>query len=165
MADIILYNQKLHKNKIITIRNIPKYFIANGIDTDFFSQKIDKKIGGLTIISSNLDKQKTLDEIKKIEKREEIKVKIIDTDFGIIPFEKMPELLNQFEYYFDIKITDYGLFGRELSNTGLQALACGCKVIHDYGKGYEILEKMPEEHKTEYVINKLFRFYKECFKN
>jgi hypothetical protein len=64
------------------------------------------------------------------EKRD-IELTILDENNPIfpLPFHEMPKLLSQFEYYLDWKGQKEELYA--LSKTALEALACGCKVVHD----------------------------------
>lgn len=71
----------------------------------------------------------------------------------MINYIDMPTFLKQFEYYLDMKVT-----GDPLSKTGLEALACGLKVINNKE---EILEGLPEEHKPENVCSKLWHIYED----
>ena len=160
MADMILYNQELHREKIVTITKIRKCFMANGIDTNMFSDKNLNKKGALAFVSSNLDKKRCIEFIRKIQKKHSLELDIIDTDNGFVSHDDLPDLLNKYEYFIDIKITNYGLLGKELSNLALQALACGCKVYHDFGNGTVLIEEIPKEHKPEFVFKKLFQIYK-----
>jgi len=61
-----------------------------------------------------------------------IRLTLIDRsreDFDPIPWAKMPAFLSRFEYFLDFK----GFVGEQfaLSKTALEAMACGCKVVHD----------------------------------
>lgn len=152
MSDLIIFNGIEMEKQIITIRNIPKKYLPNPIDTNLFHPKNQKQNGRVSIVSSNLDKEKTIDSIQKLGKTE-----IIDLDHVQIPYRFMPNVLSKYEIYVDIKIMPWGQELVDLSTTALQALACGLKVIH-YGKE---IENLPEEHKPENVINRLDQIYKE----
>jgi hypothetical protein len=60
-----------------------------------------------------------------------------------IPNDQMPELFSKFEYFLDWKDQKDELYA--LSKTALEALSCGCKVIHDSNLEKPIL---PSEFKT-----------------
>jgi glycosyltransferase involved in cell wall biosynthesis len=83
------------------------------------------------------------------------------SDLEPVKYIDMPKLLNQYEWFLDIH---HG-FGEEdrvlkaLSLTGLQALACGCKVITPWSNKYLI--GLPEEHKPLNVVNRLLKIYRE----
>jgi hypothetical protein len=64
---------------------------------------------------------------------------------------EMPGLLSRFEYYIDAKSS-----GESTSKTGLEALACGCKVINRNG---DTLSKLSEEHLPENVAKKIWDNY------
>lgn len=67
-----------------------------------------------------------------------------------IPYRKLPEVLNRYSHYIDRTEIP------SLSKTGLEALACGLKVIRWDGK---MIEKLPEEHYPDVVVRKLFSIY------
>jgi len=150
MANAIIYNQKSHLDKIITIRKIRKEYHPNAVDTEHFKPQNKNRNGSLTFISSNLNREKTMEELKKIPD-----LTIIDSNKQKFSYEEMPDLLNQYEKYIDYKVTDFGLVLKALSRTALEALACGCKVYHDE----KIIEQLPEEHKPEIVMKKLYSLF------
>ena len=152
MADAIIYNQKAHKKKIITIRNVPTECHVNMVDTDLFYPRKTEKRGNLAFLSSNLNNKDT---IKLLEKFENLT--IIDTQKdGIIPYEKLPELLNRFEMFVDLKVTAYGLLVPTLSLLALQSLACGCKV---YTFEDEIKQGLPDRHLPPIATKSLFELF------
>jgi len=151
MADTIIYNQKAHLKKIITIRKLPKEYHVNAVDTDHFKPQNKPKKGILAFISDNLNKKATL---KLLEKFEDIK--IIDRGKDPISHEGMPNILNKYEMFVDLKITTYNLLVPTLSMLALQSLACGCKV---YTFEKEVKEELPERHKPEVVMKKLYDLY------
>ena len=154
-ADAIFYNGKDMLDKIKTEKNTKKIYLPNPIDTDLFKSNLQKNHGNLILVSSNLDKEKTISEAKKLGPLD-----IIDLDIQQIPYYFMPKILSKYEFYFDVKIMPWGQKLKDLSNTGLQALACGCKVFHD---GKEISE-FPNQFKPENVIEKLLKTYEEILK-
>lgn len=152
LADLILYNDKKVKSKIITFRNVKKRFLPNPIDTELFTRKICDKTGGISYISASLDKNKTKKAIKQI-----MNAKIIETDKIQVPYPLMPEIFSKYEKYIDIRITTEGETLEEFSTTALQALACRCKVyLND-----KFITKFPNEHLPEKVIEKLNSYYSE----
>jgi hypothetical protein len=151
MSDLIIFNGIEMEKQIVTIRNVPKKYLSNPVDTNHFNVKNQKKNGRVSIVSNNLDKKKTVEAIQKLGK-----TKIIDLDKIQIPYRFMPDILSKYEVYVDIKIMPWGQELVDLSTTALQALACGLKVIH-YGKE---IKRLPEEHRPEKVIKKLHQYYK-----
>ena len=88
--------------------------------------------------------------------RKEIKELLRDTDTGVliadrvknrIPYGNMPKLLRSYAFYYDVKYipTHPPEIIEELSQTALQALACGC-AVWSCGKWYD---KFPREHDDE----------------
>lgn len=152
MADAIIYNQKSHLKKIITIRKVRKEFHPNAVDTDLFRPTGISRSGTLALLSNNLDRKKTLELLNKFKN-----VTILDRNNEVIPYNKMPNFLNKFELFIDHKVTDFGMVLEALSRTALEALACGCKVFHD-GR---YINELPDEHKPENVIKKLYTLFLE----
>lgn len=151
MADMIIFNGKNMETNIVTCREIRKEYLANPVDTRLFSAT-NTKHGKVSFVSSNLNKEKTIEAIKKFGE-----TTIIDLDVQQIPYAQMPTFLSKFEMYVDIKIMPSGKKLDDLSTTALQALSCGCKVYHND----TIIESLPQAHKPEYAIEKLYSYYDE----
>lgn len=157
MADLIIYNGKKMEPYIITNKPVKKLFLPNPVDIEHFCLKDNKKRNGkLIFVSSNLDKDKTIEVASNLGQ-----VDVIDLDKQQIPYSNMPEFLSKYELYIDIKIMPWGYTLPDMSTTALQALACGCKVYHD-GK---IIERLPEEFLPVNVINRLDQYYQDILKN
>ena len=61
-----------------------------------------------------------------------------DPDYTPISHLHMPTILSGFEYFLDFKGHGKELYA--LSRTAIEAIACGCKVIHDSDLDKEITE-------------------------
>ena len=155
-ADAIIYNQRSHLKKIITLKKIIKEYHPNAVDTDLFHPTDCPRSGTLALISDNLNREKTMKVINKFQN-----VTIIDKNHQVIPYEEMPNFLNKFELFIDHKVTDFGLVLEALSRTALEALACGCQVYHN-GK---YIKELPNEHKPEVVIEKLYTLFCKVLDN
>jgi hypothetical protein len=155
MADLIIYNGKNMENKIITSKKVQKEYLPNPIDTEHFSPDNENRRGALSFVSNNLDKEKTINAIRKISEST-----IIDLDIQQIPYSIVPKFLSKYEMYIDIKIMPWGQILEDLSTTALQALSCGCKVYHNN----RVIETLPSEHKPENVIKRLDSFYNDLLK-
>ncbi len=70
-----------------------------------------------------------------------------------IPYDDMPAFLNRYEYVIN---THYSV----PSKLGLEALACGCKLMMWDGR---VLNGLPVEHKASVVVDQLIRVYDEAF--
>jgi len=152
MADLIIFNADYMKPKIITSKKVRIEFLSNPIDIEHFSSRNEKKYGCLSIVSSNLDKEKTIQKIKKIENAD-----IIDLDIQQIPYRFMPNVLSKYKVYADIKIMPWGQRLKTLSTTALQALSCGCDVFFND----KLIDTFPKENDPYNYIEKLNHFYEE----
>jgi len=147
-ADHVIYNSKDMEQKLEHIEN--KTYLPNFIDTELFRPIKDGK-GSLIIVSNNLDKKKTLENLPN-------DIVVYDLDKSPrIKYFNMSEFLNQYKTYFDQKVTSYGLYCKAFSLTGLQALACGLFVIHN-GK---LFNELPLEATPKYYICQLRRIYEQ----
>lgn len=127
-------------------------YLPNPIDTDLFYDR-DKRIKGTAFhISYNAD-----NDAKYIAKRLNLKLTVHDRKTNPIPYKEMPELLSKYEYYIDIRRDSLGNIYENISKTGLEALACNCKVITWNEK---LLRELPEENQPSYVTKKLLDLYK-----
>ena len=73
-----------------------------------------------------------------------------------IPYSDMPDFLNKWKGYVDVKVhKDHGLLPA-LSKTGLEALACGLQVLN-WKKEWQT--GLPKEHEPENVVNQLVKLY------
>lgn len=93
---------------------------------------------------------------------------IVDRSKNYIPYLKMPEFLNRFEFYIDVKLgrrfADYNTGSVLLhppdaySKTGLEALACGLTVL---SINKFIARGLPEENYPEFVADRMYEIYNE----
>jgi hypothetical protein len=74
-----------------------------------------------------------------------------------IRYNEMPEFLNQYEMYIDIRFVRELLL-EDLSTTALQSLACGLKVIDPQLK---ILDTFPLRHDPTQIVDRLLKIYKQ----
>lgn len=152
LADLIIYNGKKMEENIITFRNVPKKFLPNPVDIEHFHPVENIRSGNLSIVSNNLDKEKTIKAIQIFGNTE-----IIDLDTQQILYSFMPNILSKYETYVDIKIMPWDYILPDLSTTALQALSCGCSVYHNK----KILQRLPSEHNPINTIKQLTSFYRE----
>lgn len=83
-------------------------------------------------------------------------LEVINNDEIQIPHKRLPHFLNSFEYVIDIPMSltlETHIVENELSLIGLQALACGCKVLQPWED--KPLIGFPEDHDARNVVNKL----------
>ncbi len=145
-ANLILYNDT---DMTIPTKTKCIYF-PDIIDTDLFRNNKQPKSGGLIIVSNNLNTQKTIANVPK-------SVILQDVSNKRIPYSEMPDYLSQFETYYDEKVNDEGQKLNALSNTGLQALACGLVVK----KGVQTFTELPSQFKPKIIIKRLENIYEK----
>lgn len=73
-----------------------------------------------------------------------------------VPYIQVPELFRKYAVYVDVKRDFTGEILPALSKTGLEALACGLKVVRWDGK---MVEELPEVNRPEYVARRNFEVY------
>jgi glycosyltransferase involved in cell wall biosynthesis len=143
-ADAILYSTPDLLN-----HETPKLavYLPNPVDTDLFHKFPDtfRKSRTALAFKYHLD----IDKANSYAKKYGLSIEFLERN---IPHNKMPEILNKYEYYIDQTQIP------SLSKTALEALACGLKVIRWDG---EIIEGLPEEHKPENVVISLVKLIKE----
>lgn len=126
--------------------------IPRAVDTDFFHPRDTSNYGMVFHTSYNAD-----DLAKKYAEEHDLSLTIHDRLKNPIKYTKFGETLSKYEYYIDVKRSNGKLLD-VLSKTGLEALACGLKVIRWDG---EIVEGLPEKHIPENVVKKLYKIYME----
>jgi len=136
--------------------------VPNPVDTDLFRDlKLERRPKALLMVKHG---RKCMWKYIKpvadsLRKELDIDYEVLFCDEKPIPYGEMPRVLNRYEWFFDIP---HGYNKNEkiinaLSATGLQALACGCKVATHWSN--EPYKKLPEEHKPEYATEKLSEIY------
>ena len=125
------------------------------VDLDLFKFDDCDKISGALCFTEDRHYEKVLD----ITKDFELPVQIIDRVNHKITYSQMPEILNSYRCYYDIvfNIKKQNAVVPELSQTGLEALACGTNV---YSNGV-LFTKFPEEHSDELTCREFISVLKE----
>lgn len=156
-------NQIIYSTIDLHSTNTPKRAIQipNPIDTKIFTPNPNINRQKQTAITMSYYADETS---KKLAKQLNLKLTIRQRT---LPYSYMPTLLNQYEYYMDIKRDSFTTKNIQptgemlcpknaISCTGLQALACGTKIIKPDGT---IIKKLPQHHKPENVIKKIYSIY------
>lgn len=96
-----------------------------------------------------------------------LKLFIHDRDVLRIPHYAFINLLGRFEYYIDVKrdypsAVEVTRVLKALSVTGLEALACGCKVINYEGK---VINELPSKHESHNIVSSLYEIYNSLIEN
>jgi hypothetical protein len=130
-------------------------YIPNPIDTEHFS--IKKKIRNNKALCI-MTESETKEEVSKFLKKYKIELNYdeISRKDNPVLYNDMPNFLSHYEYYIDLKIDELGNNRKFLSMTGLQALSLGVKVLN---YNFKIINKLPEQHYPENVIEKLMKIY------
>jgi len=115
------------------------------VDMDFFTINPDSQRTEMALCFTH---KEYLDYVNSITQDEEMLVLVADKATNIRTYAEMPAFLNTFKYYYDIKFHDNKnpIMIPELSQTGLQALACGAAV---WSNGIW-LNKFPDIHSDEW---------------
>jgi hypothetical protein len=143
--DLHLYlNQNLIGNTLID----------NAVDTDLFYDMDDiKKDNALMFNMKSIDEEKSL---KIARSFIDWKILVINREKNFIKYEDMPEALNRFKYYVDIKVglLMNGKPSEAISKTGREALACGLEILTYKG---EVIKGLPDKYTPQH--NKLINLY------
>ena len=128
------------------------HYLPNPVDTELFKPKPELRSPGtaLFITSSEPKHQTSQQWAINVARKLNLKLDIVNREKTIIPYRKLPLLLNRYEYFIDHRWVP------ALSKTALEALACGLKVVRWDEK---IIQGLPEQHKPEHVVRKLTKLY------
>lgn len=163
-ADIVLASTPdLYEEAPSKYHNILIFYLPNPVDTELFRpMNLERKERALLMVKYG--RRHMWRYIKpladKISHKLGIRYDVYFVDLKPLSYNKMPLLLNKYRYYMDLQ---HGFTEREsliqvLSKTGLEALACGCKVVKWNG---EVIEGLPEQHRPENVVRRLTEIYKK----
>ncbi len=150
------YADKIIVSTSDLLKDAPKdvLLLHNAVDTERFSPCKDQMLGKALTRSYG-----AINESIKAAHENDLTITFMP-DF--VSYEDMPKLLGRYEYFIDIKRNPRGsellTRGGVLSMTGLQALACGSKVIDSDGKIYYHL---PVEHTPKYAASILYEHYRD----
>ncbi|MBS7612499.1 hypothetical protein KEJ27_09945 [Candidatus Bathyarchaeota archaeon] len=143
-ADAILYSTPdLLDDE--TPKNTIYVYIPNPVDTGMFHPYPESKRKPNSALA--FDYYLDVNKAYSYAQRYGISLEILERN---IPYRELPKKLSEYEYYIDKTEIP------SLSKTALEALACGLKVIRWDG---EIVDGLPEEHKPEKVVQKIWGIY------
>jgi hypothetical protein len=152
--------QLLSDNVLISQKDLSRYlknaeYIPIPIDLDhFYKNESHIKRKALLFKTQTSNIKKTLETINK---NFNFSVEVHDRISNPIKYSQMPEFLNQYELYIDIRYVNELLL-EDLSTTSLQSLACGLRVITPQLK---ILDTFPLQHNPTQIVDKLLKLYKQ----
>ncbi|HSF50865.1 MAG TPA: hypothetical protein VLA74_08910 [Nitrososphaeraceae archaeon] len=150
LSDNVLISQK---DLSIYVKNAK--YIPIPIDLDhFYKNENHNKRKALLFKTERSNIKKTLETITN---NFNFSVEVHDRISNPIKYSKMPEFLNQYEMYIDIRFIKELLL-EDLSTTSLQSLACGLKVITPQLK---ILDIFPPQHNPTQIADRLLKLYKQ----
>lgn len=120
-------------------------YLPNPVDTDLFhpDHSIYRKPRSALAFRCYIDEAK----VRAYAEAYGLELTILERKY---PYLEMPKILSSYEYFIDKTELP------SMSKTGLEALACGTKVIRWDG---EIVARLPDEHKPENVVGKLYSIY------
>ena len=84
-------------------------------------------------------------------------IQVIDRQANPIPYSQMPQVMNQYAVYVDLKHIG-GVLLQAPSKTALECLGCGLKVLN---YRLELVEKFPEEHRPQKVAAQVLELYRK----
>ena len=133
-------------------------YLPNPVDVEHFSKDntdiINKFNNNALIIKTQTGNiEKTLQYCK--ENNIDLKIDVFDRTKMPMLYEKIPNFLKKYKVYVDIRVVNDKIL-ESLSKTALESLACGLKVLN---YKLEYLDKLPEMHNPENVINQLENIY------
>jgi hypothetical protein len=133
-------------------------YLPNPIDTDIFYPTSHKAAPTAALTFSH----GAVDVAERIAEEHGLRLTIHPRN---MQFLEMRDLFKQFSWYIDTKRNNVGELlcrrGGSGSMTGLEALACGLKVINSDG---EIRESLPSQHKPENAVRTLHPIYMSIMK-
>jgi glycosyltransferase involved in cell wall biosynthesis len=152
-SDIILVSTS---DLLDYISNDKVQYLPNPIDTEHFRNIFDFSVDKSLMITSNRrDISWILHYLHKNNFNAHID-RIIDRSSSPVPYSHLPNLLNQYSIYIDIKKYIDGLLLTSLSKTALEALACGLKVLrHDL----KYIYGLPKNNEPEEAANRTLEVY------
>jgi glycosyltransferase involved in cell wall biosynthesis len=132
-------------------------YLPNPVDIDHFKPCSinEKRKNALTLKTEVTDTPKALDYCKK--NNINLDIEVYDRAQSPIMYADMPNFLREYTVYVDIKYVN-NIVLQALSKTGLEALACGLKVLN---YRLEYLQGLPIEHDPKNVISCLSNIYSE----
>lgn len=122
--------------------------IPTPVDIEHFKKGV-LGYGKLSFHTKHLDFEKFKEHVK------DDTIDIIDRDKNPVPYHLMPDLLRNYNVYYDIKYIPQGL-GKVSSKTCFEALACGLTVVDFEGKR---LLGLPEKNHPNYSANLCLKYY------
>lgn len=150
LSDNVLISQK---DLSIYVKNAK--YIPIPIDVDHFCKDEDRnKRKALLFKTEASNIKKTLETITN---NFNFSAEVHDRISNPIKYSEMPEFLNRYEMYIDIRFIKELLL-EDLSTTALQSLACGLKVITPQLK---ILDTFPLQHNPTQIVDRLLKLYEQ----
>jgi len=122
-------------------------YLPAPVDTELFKNYNSEREDVAVYFRLNYeDEKRAIDRAKGVIN---VPVRVLERKFK---YHELPILFNKIKYFID----RYSI--KSLSKTALEALACGCKVVNYKG---EVVEKLPNYHKPEFVVESYLRLIEE----
>lgn len=125
-------------------------YLPNPVDIELFKPNPSLRKRGTALYIVKHQSNENLEWPKKVAEKYNLKLQIIDRKKTPIPYKKLPNILNRFEYYIDRNYIP------SLSKTALEALACGLKVINWEER---IISKFPLKHNPKIIVREIKTIY------
>lgn len=132
-------------------------YLPTPVDTDHFKPdaSVNRQKKALTINTEVTDTEEALQYCKS--NNINLDVQVYDRTTNPIIFKEMPQLLNSFEIYVDIRCLNHTILNN-LSKTAIESLACGLQVL-DYKLTFR--RSLPSEHLPLNVVSQLSKLYRK----
>ena len=139
-------------SKILDDKGVKNTLILNPVDTDIFKPDNQPKAKALYLSTRHIDTDKALDFYNL-----DIEVDVIDRETNYVPCYEMPNLLNKYTHYIDVKCPEWlDEPVQAYSKTGMEALACGLKVFNYKGV---VVEGLRPEQQPQYMVERINKLY------
>lgn len=154
--NIICSTQDLHK--ILNNEGTNNTLIDNAVDTDHFKPiPTNKKDNALKFDIRYINTPAVENYLKN---HCEWEYETIDRELNPIMYKDLPNILNSYNRYIDIKLYDWEKVTphQALSKTARECLSCGLEVFTYNNK---VIKGLPIEYTPEYMIKRLISLYEE----
>jgi hypothetical protein len=133
-------------------------YLPNPVDSDLFTRKNNFIPRTSLFLQNHCCSNQARELSHELAERKNLQLTIRTREEKTVNYVNMPSLLEQFEYYIDIRQEPHKKrFLDPLSLTALQSLKLGSKVL----KTHSVYSSFPAEHEPIVVVKQLLKYYEE----